>query len=81
MPKNSNWHQEIIDIDMATAAISKYASRLIMTGFNLNGWFHWFQQMHPDIFKKYEALSAKIRTGRGENNAKAREKVKERGKQ
>ena len=57
MPKKSNWHQ---DIDRATAAISKHAIRLIMTGFNLEGWFHWFQQMHPDIFQKYEALPEKL---------------------
>ena len=74
MPKKFNWHQEVID--RATAAISKHASRLIMAGFNFEGWFEWFQHSHPDIFRKYEALPVKLHSAGRKNDSKSMEEFK-----
>jgi len=57
-----NWHREVVD--RATKAILRHAQHLMDQGFELDGWFAWFEKTHPEVFRKYLKISERLNKAR-----------------
>lgn len=64
-----SWHRETFKATLNN--LSRHALALQGLGFDLEGWYEWFELTHPEIWKKYLALCERMNKAWGDTDDKA----------